>query len=549
MRKGFLVAVVALLLAMPAFAFDVSPTQTPAEKVVKAAHVQAAPGLIRAILADNRLADGVELVTLSDDGKRLRSVRGVLSAPVSGNIETAARAFINAHAAMFNIPVNKVNDVLTTTKVYSDAEGHHAAFHMAVAGVPVHGATIEMHYDKSRRLQLINGSFPTINKVNNQVSLGRIEAMAAAMRALGTKKFRATPKAQLEIVAENNEGRAAFCVQMPSVDPLGDFEILIDADTGKEISRLNQMVFYRVDTVTGSGSAYLDSPLAGEPVNVNLEWLTTTMLKGLWADVRNEAAPRASNSQYLHIYPPADTHFDEAMMYHSLNRIHDLFKSFGFSGRDESMVAKVHFGKNYDNAYFSPWENCMAFGDGNRLNDLSKEAGVAWHEYSHAVLQVQHPVDYSAESGAINEGQADYFACSLNENPALGAWTVNKLNKPWMRNLTDNLHYPENIQNEVHADGRIWGVILWDLRTALGKQISDILIHKSHSYLNGRKPKFIDGMNAIVVADQNLNEGANKATILEVFKKRGVSSGSSAGTVLDGHDLRAMRTFNAVHGE
>ena len=38
---------------------------------------------------------------------------------------------------------------------------------------------------------------------------------------------------------------------------------------------------------------------------------------------------------------------------------------------------------------------------------------------------------------------------------------VCKNGRPYLRHLVNNLHYPEDIQGEVHADGKIWGAVLW----------------------------------------------------------------------------------------
>jgi len=218
----------------------------------------------------------------------------------------------------------------------------------------------------------------------------------------------------------------------------------------------------------------------------------------------------------------------------------------GFHKLDRPMKATVHYKDNFDNAYFSPMEGAMYFGDGNKLNDLAKEEDVAFHEYSHAVLSQIVSLAYSGESGAMNEGQADYFACSFTNDPKLGQWTVAKMGKDCLRNLENTFHYPQDIQNEVHADGRIWGGTLWDLRKALGASVSDKIIFGSFSYLKPGKSKFVDGMNAIITADGNLFGGRNKAKIIEVFQKRGISSATTEGRLLTSDDIKRTRLFRDV---
>ena len=37
-----------------------------------------------------------------------------------------------------------------------------------------------------------------------------------------------------------------------------------------------------------------------------------------------------------------------------------------------------------------------------------------------------------------------------------------------LRRLDTNLHYPADLNGEVHHDGQIWSRALWDIRQALG---------------------------------------------------------------------------------
>ena len=95
---------------------------------------------------------------------------------------------------------------------------------------------------------------------------------------------------------------------------------------------------------------------------------------------------------------------------------------------------------------------------------------------------------------------------------------------------------------------RIWGAALWDVRKALGAEVADRVIHQSFYYLKAGSPKFIDGYNAIVTADQNLNQGANKEALAKVFIDRGIAKAPTAPT-LDARQIRSLINFTAAHGE
>ncbi len=552
MNRIGIFALTALFLAAccTVSAFDASPT-TVKSKPLTHPTVKVSPSLLDALFEDDALARGVEMMEVAPDGRRIESLRGTLSEPLSGDLAAAARQFITTHPRMFNIPDTKDEYLLATVRSEEAAGGSHFAWQMVVDGVRVHEAFISIHLGKDRRVQLVNGSLPTIREYANQISLGRIQAIAAAKRAIGATTFIGIPRAELTILPlRDGRGLMVYNVKFSTTAPLGDWEVLIDADTGKEVSRLNQMAF-APETVTGQGAVFPNHPLvASEPTVVALPHLTARTCKGLYADVKNEDGPESTASDNVHIYPPHHTHFDEVNVYHYINRVHDFFKGLGFNKLDFPITATVHYGTNYDNAFFSPWSNSMAFGDGSRFNDLAQEESVCFHEYSHAMINQIVRLNYSNESGAINEGQADYFACSLSDDDKVGEWVCAKMGKPYLRILTNDLHYPENIQGEVHADGKIWGAVLWDIRKALGAKVADLLIYSSFYYLKAGSPKFLDGANAIISADKNLNAGANVEALTKIFKDRGIFNKSVYnGSVLDAVDLKRISLFRSVHGE
>jgi zinc metalloprotease ZmpB len=45
-----------------------------------------------------------------------------------------------------------------------------------------------------------------------------------------------------------------------------------------------------------------------------------------------------------------------------------------------------------------------------------------------------------------------------------------------LRRVDTNLHYPENLNGEVHHDGQIWSRALWDIRGAVGSTVADTVI-------------------------------------------------------------------------
>jgi Zn-dependent metalloprotease len=544
MKKVLAAALGTVLCCSGAFAFDVSPTQINTGKKHNK-KVQVKAEFIRKIFATKSMADGIELLSVTDEGDRLSSVRGILSSPLAGDPVEAAKNYIEENSDLFNLPARRDVEYLRLVRNDRSGDVSHVAYQMVIDGVPVHEAVVEVHINRDGVVTLANGSLPKIDEIDNQIVLSKYQAIGAAKDALKADKFRAIPDAQVQIVAgDNGRARMAYVAKLAVEKPLGDWNVIVDAENGDIIYMNNEMNFK-----TGLGAVYVTNPLKCEVTQEPLEHLTTNTLTGLYCTIDNEDGPESVNENDVHVYEPDNTHFDEVGMYNYVTSIHGFFKNLGHSALDKPMKAIVHLGTDYDNAYFSPWEGALAFGDGSKFNNLAREASVAYHEYSHAVLNSITYLAYSGESGAINEGQADYFACSHTNDSMLGEWVVAKMGKPFLRNVENDLVYPKDIQGEVHADGKIWGAVLWDIRKAIGKEDADMLIYKSHFYLNGSKPKFIDAYNALVTADKNVFAGKHLNELEQVMMKRGVVAASYNGAVMTAEDLKTMKRFMEVHNE
>ena len=69
--------------------------------------------------------------------------------------------------------------------------------------------------------------------------------------------------------------------------------------------------------------------------------------------------------------------------------------------------------------------NPTSYGHGYLLNDLAIDFAVPYHEGMHSISSPIAGLEGSPEGDAMNEGQADLWAYSAAENPALGAYVVN----------------------------------------------------------------------------------------------------------------------------
>ncbi|KAL7783652.1 metalloprotease [Trichoderma ceciliae] len=84
--------------------------------------------------------------------------------------------------------------------------------------------------------------------------------------------------------------------------------------------------------------------------------------------------------------------------------------------RNTDVISSVHFGENYENAFWFPEKMQMVFGDGDHfLRNFTGCIDVIGHELTHAVTEYTSPLDYTDQSGALNEHIADVFGIMVKQ--------------------------------------------------------------------------------------------------------------------------------------
>jgi Zn-dependent metalloprotease len=122
--------------------------------------------------------------------------------------------------------------------------------------------------------------------------------------------------------------------------------------------------------------------------------------------------------------PPAE---DDAVneAYDGAEATYDFYKEVlerdSIDGAGLEIVSSVHYGVNYDNAFWNGVQ--MAYGDGSGRvfvrGGLTKAIDVIGHEITHGVVQYTAGLEYASQPGALNESFADVLG-TLVKQFALG---------------------------------------------------------------------------------------------------------------------------------
>jgi Zn-dependent metalloprotease len=312
---------------------------------------------------------------------------------------------------------------LVVKDVVKDADGTlHTRYERTYAGLPVLGGDLVVDTAKSgqteRVLKATNATLK-VTSLTPRVSKATAEQQAVQRaKALGSTK--AVEQSSRKVVwAASGKPVLAYETVIGGFQDDGTpnaLHVITDASTGKELFRYqgietgigNTQYSGQVTlTTTQSGSTYtLNDGSRGGHKTYNLNHGSSgtgtlfSQSSDTWGNGTTSNAATAG----------ADAHYGAAETW-------DFYKNtFGRSGiRNDGKAAysRVHYGNSYVNAFWDDNCFCMTYGDGSGNNDPLTALDVAGHEMSHGVTSNTAGLDYSDESGGLNEATSDIMGTGV----------------------------------------------------------------------------------------------------------------------------------------
>jgi zinc metalloprotease ZmpB len=310
---------------------------------------------------------------------------------------------------------------------------------------------------------------------------------------------------------------------------------------------------------TGTGSVFVPNPVqslgdesltdqkdadAAVPAAAYHEVTLTNLdgsghLSGDYATVVSETGNPAYSATNTFRYTRHQDEFEQVMAYYWITEAQKYIHSLGFGGPlrpidNRPQAVRINqFGQDNSFATDHP-KNELRFGKGGV--DDAEDAEVILHEYGHAIHFSQNFSFASEQAGAISEGFADYWAVTVSDivDTSLGIPQLEPLPcvADWdsvsytstvphcLRRVDRNLHYPTDLNGEVHHDGQIWSRALWDIRLALGHERADTLILQGSFDFPGTTMP--DLANRTVAAAQQLYGAGVANTVRQAFVDRNI---------------------------
>jgi len=118
--------------------------------------------------------------------------------------------------------------------------------------------------------------------------------------------------------------------------------------------------------------------------------------------------------------PTGDTAVDEAFdgLGSTFDFMWDAFMRDSISGAGSELLATVHFGRDYDNAFWDGRRMVFGDGDGEIFAGFTGSLSVIAHELGHGVIESAGGLLYHGQSGALNESIADVFGALAEQHRA-----------------------------------------------------------------------------------------------------------------------------------
>ncbi|MCX4456910.1 M4 family metallopeptidase [Streptomyces sp. NBC_01340] len=317
---------------------------------------------------------------------------------------------------------------LVVRDVLKDADGTvHTRYERTYNGLPVLGGDLIVHESKAGKTEGVTKAVKTAIKVASlkpQVTTAKAEKQALTLaKAAGSEKTTADRAPRKVIWAATGKPTLAYETVVGGLQDDGtpnELHVITDAATGKKLYE-----YQGIETGTGktlySGTVTLNTTLSGSTYQLtdgtrgshktyNKSHTTSSSAGTLFTDADDTWGTGAASSSTTDQTAAADAAYGAQETW-------DFYKNtFGRSGIKNNGVgaySRVHYGNAYVNAFWDDSCFCMTYGDGSGNTHPLTSLDVAGHEMSHGVTANTAGLNYSGESGGLNEATSDIFGTGV----------------------------------------------------------------------------------------------------------------------------------------
>ncbi len=351
-----------------------------------------------------------------------RTIFGTKSVQDTERVKQISLGFLQDGLASRSINADDLN-ILSVN--YDDLNMAHTKVRQTVSGIPVWEGEAIVHLKSDGTLRSITDDLKDNISVNTQPNFDTEEAVKIANTMYeGAAELTETPRTELWIFRGKARDHLTYRVQMPRLDGTEHTSIpviFVDAQTGEKVFEYDNL-----QTATGvslySGTVNITTDLVGSTYYME----DTTRKMGTF-NFNNGTTSAARYTDTDDVWDSTaqkagvDAHYGAAVTYDYFKNVHGRNGIDGNSGPGSvtsadgttSLVSsRVHYGTNYNNAYWNGTAMTYGDGDGTTFTPLVT-LDICGHEMTHGVTERTANLTYSNESGALNESMSDVFGAMV----------------------------------------------------------------------------------------------------------------------------------------
>lgn len=446
----------------------------------------------------------------------------------SGSAQVKASQYLQENASKLGLKSSDLSD-LDVTFTGSSAAGDTVRFKQTIDGIPVYGAEIAVTVTPTSLVNFVVNGYNTLAGLPAGIGktiprYSQASALQAAKAHLGvTESGDVSFESANLVIYPRRNGLASLLAWeihvIPTSEPVGDWEVLYDAHTGKIFKATDKSDYayvngigkvFDTDPLSSSGATYGSGGYTdnsdADVTELNAERFDRALLdldfdgslyhlRGPYAEIvddenpKNGLFPQSSSSfdftrsqdafEAVNCY----FHVDKLMRYLNIDLGLDIMPPSGKRGIYGGVKIDPHGLNGQDNSHYIGSSGLIAFGEGGV--DDAEDADVIIHELGHGLHDWVTGGSLSQNDG-LSEGTGDYAAQSYRRaNPELAFfpgdnaydWVFNwdGHNQFWNGRITDyTATYPGGLTGSIHTDGQIWSTCNMKIYDAIGRVKTDM---------------------------------------------------------------------------
>ncbi|MFJ1792765.1 M4 family metallopeptidase [Kitasatospora griseola] len=312
-------------------------------------------------------------------------------------------------------------EVLIAKSVTKDADGSvHTRYERTYAGLPVLGGDLVVHTGADGSAQGVTKATDADIAVDTGEKSSADAAQSLALDSAGSAKVEepAADNTRKVVWAATGAPRLAWETVVTGTQEDGtpsELHVITDANTGKKI-------FEYQGVESGVGNSQYSGQVTIGTSAANGGFAMTDATRGGHStyDLNGTTGTRSLFTN------PTDTWGDGTVANRQTAAVDaaygaqltwDYYKTVhgrnGIKNDGVGAYTRVHYGKNYVNAFWSDSCFCMTYGDGAGNTHPLTSIDVGAHEMTHGVTSATANLIYSGESGGLNEATSDIMAAAI----------------------------------------------------------------------------------------------------------------------------------------